>query len=386
MCSTLLSVMAQQEIFDPGKAYEIYQVAIINTHSHTSISDAEGFGCDPTSVIQKNFRHFDGIILTDHGGHISAKEWADEQNYQQSFSGGNKICLSGFEVTGTDELGFTSSKDPAYQPGWGHIVVVGTGSYCERRVYGNGNPPVIVPTFQSFTDWLESYPTGMAIFAHPSLYMIERSFDGFAPPRTDQAVRQFVGCELSSHGLEYSGLGNGTELRSSNEACYRKLLREGWRLGAYMSGDEHLPPFGSTNTVTGMYVREKSVSCTIEAMAARRTFATEEPGANIKLVVSSESEHAIMGGEISIQKEAVFHASCSSPKTKVETISLVFISTEAGHDLVQVSQHLGNNTDHWGMIVSKNDLIYKKTILVYAKAKLENGKNLVSSPIWLNTR
>ena len=218
----------QLGIPDPVTSYRRFQLAYINTHCHTSFSDAEGPGNSPQEIIDANKNHLDGIILTDHDGHLNYYEWTEEGSLVLR----NRLCLRGLEITGTDELPLTSTKNPAYQHGWGHIIVVNTPSFAGRMIFGNGNPPTIIKTYSDFLSWLAQNPEGMGIFAHPDLYMVEESFNGFAAPPNAIAVKQMAGCELSSHSLGYSGLGNGKELRSSNEACFRQLLRRGWRIGA----------------------------------------------------------------------------------------------------------------------------------------------------------
>lgn len=379
---------SQTIVPDPAASYQQYQLRYINTHTHTKCSDAIQPGNAVEEIIRANYKHFDGLFLTDHGEHLNEQEWRSQQAAARIYTRANKVCLRAHEVTGTNELTTFSSKDPAYQHGWGHIVVVNTDTYTGRRSIGNGRPPIIVSTYTEFLNWLESTPNGMGIFAHPSLYMTEESFNGFIVPPNNRAIEQLVGCELSSHGLEYAGLGNGTELRSSNEACFRELLRKGWHIGAYMSGDEHVPPYGTTNTVTGMYLIETTEHGVLEAMGARRTFATEEPGASITLIAQSGSSTSIMGETLGCTDgDNVFHVRCKTTIGTVERLSLVFVSTKGSfydHDIH--SQQFNRSDEHWGMLVSKADLLDKAIVCVYAKAKLRNGHNLLSSPIWLQTR
>ena len=381
-------VWPQTIVADPAKSYERYQTIFINTHTHTAFSDATQPGNDPQKIIDANYRHLDGLFLTDHGEHLNNAEWLKELELATANTRGSKLCLRAEEVTGTDELNQRSSKDPAYQHGWGHVVVVNTDSFVGRRSFGNGQPPKLVDTFQAFLAWLATNPNGMGIFAHPSLYMTEESFEGFAAPPNDPAIKQMVGCELSSHGLTYAGLGNGKELRSSNEACYRELLRKGWRVGAYMGGDEHIPPYGTTNAVTGMYVAERTQRGILEAMAARRTFATEEPGSLIALIGQSDIGTAIIGETLTTtQGDNIFHVRCRSKNAGVDLLSLVFLSTkDAFYDIEIKSQQFSGKDEHWGTVVSNNDLEQKNIFAVYAKARLRNGRNLLSSPIWLQTR
>lgn len=374
---------SQLGIPDPTVSFRRFQLIYGNTHSHTSFSDAEGPGNSPQKIINANQGHLDGIILTDHAEHLNNNEWIEEGRIAQN----NKLCLRGFEITGTDELALTSTKNPAYQHGWGHIIVVNTPSFAGRMIFGDGNPPKITKTFNDFLAWLASNPEGMGIFAHPDLYMIEESFNGFAAPPNITTIDRMVGCELSSHGLKYSGLDNGKELRSSNEACYRQLLRRGWRVGAYMGGDEHLPPYGKAKTVTGFYLTELSSAGMLEAMRTRRTFATEDPTASISIVGQSQSDTVIMGETLDISNaENIFHVRCKSAKSNVGNISLVFVSTkDAFYDSEITSQLLTNRDEHWGTITPADHINKYNFCCVYGKAKLKNGKQLISSPIWLRT-
>lgn len=366
---------------NPHQYYQHLQVIYLNTHVHTDHSDATGPGSSLTSVIAKNCQQFDGLFLTDHGEHLTQQEWHEQAT--ATYAG--KLIVPGIEVTGTGAKA-TNNKNPAHQPGWGHVIAIGTTTFTGTRSWGNGSPPTICKTFAEFKAWLALQASGMAVFAHPSLYMVEQSFDGFAAPANEREVEQFVGCELCSHSVRYTGLGDGTTLRSSNEACYRQLLRQGWRIGAYMGGDEHTPPYGDSTTVTGFYLRERTIGGVVEAMGSRRTFATEEPRAAIQLVATGETT-AIMGEDLTVADECVIHARCTTQSSTVERITLVAISRRgAFYDVIQKSQQLHRQDEHWGIIISREDLESRSICAAYTKAHLANGRDVVSSPIWITTR
>lgn len=370
------------EVPDPASYYQPFQLVRLNTHTHTHHSDATGPGSTLTAVIDANCRRFDGLILTDHGEHLTPAEWRTQSAISAS---PGKLVLRGFEATGTGEVRGTN-LNPAYQHGWGHVIVTNTADFTGTRTAGNGMPPVLCATFTDFKAWLSRQPGSMGIFAHPSLYMAEESFDGFAAPTNEQEADQFVGCELGSHSVRYTGLGNGLDLRSSNEACYRQLLRRGWRVSPYMGGDEHTPPYGTATTITGLFVDERTTNGVLEAMRNRRTFATEEPGAQIQLIAATDVT-VLMGGELNITHECTIHARCVTHSSTVQSITLVFVSKRgAFYDVIQQSQPLKLRDEHWGTIVSRYDISDREMCAVYTKARLKNGRELVSAPIWLTTR
>ncbi len=400
LCALLLCVVAVSlhaadplSAPNPDTAFADCTAIYLNTHTHTSLSDATGPGSEPGDVVAANQKTLDGLVLTDHGEHLTEEEWAGERLLATRSTQGGKLCLRGFEVTGTDDLTQFTAKNPAYQHGWGHLIVLNTDTFCGRKRFGNGNPPTFVRTYWEFLDWLGAQAGGMAVFAHPSLYMEEESFGGFAAPRNQRDIDHIVGCELYSHGLDLGdkGLGNGRELRSSNEACFRELLRKGWRVSPYNGGDRHLLPFGGVPTVTGCYVTNRSPSAVIEAMAARRTFATEQPGASIRFVASHGDRSVRMGETLAVSTantadDVCFHAACVWPQGTVRTISLVFVGKSTVADFEQTSHRLQGASEHWGMLVSYKDWQARPVVCVYAKALLGNGKHAVSAPIWFSTR
>jgi hypothetical protein len=321
------------------------------------------------------------VGLTDHGEHLTPGEWNEQAHFVSQYAQLGRTVLRGFEVTGTGE----ETKHPGFQHGWGHLLVFNSSDYAGTRLAGNGELTQFLGSYAEFHAWLRARPSALAIFAHPSLYMVEESFDGFAPPRTQQQITQVVACELSSHGPEYAGLGDGTTLRSSNEACYRALLRQGWQLGAIMTGDEHVPPYGDTTTIAGLYTQSFSETAVLEALRARRTFGTEEPSAHIRVVATTQSATALMGEQIAADDDTVIHAVCYGGSRSVKRFRIVCVATDPVHDRVIYSHELSEQTARFGTVLSREEVRSKSFRAVFVTARLSGGKDIISSPIFFTT-
>ncbi|MBI2589737.1 hypothetical protein HYW32_01780 [Candidatus Berkelbacteria bacterium] len=408
-------ITAEPLVPEPQEEFQDYRLVYANLHTHTRFSDAKSdlpgvvatkIDRDlaaPDQVINANLKRFDGMALTDHAEHLSDWEWAQQAQFTREYSTDGKVLLRGFELTGTPEPENLLQKLPQYNPGWGHILVFDTERRVAARQEGDGNSPILPneSNFISPLTWMANEPGAVGIFAHPELYMterggIEQTFNGFkaCPDDLPGAREKMVACELSSHGPEYTGLGDGKELRSSNEACYRELLRNKWRVGAVMSGDEHFPPYGNAETVAGLFVKDRTESGILEALRARRVFGTELPGAVIYLIVSAPKRGITwtMGQTIPLtadfepDESFIVNAVALPPKGKVESISIVVVAPRLESDRIYTSPPLNGEADNLGDIPTVGEIRTQGVCCVYAKAtfRLALGlrKDIISSPIW----
>ncbi len=121
-------------------------------------------------------------------------------------------------------------------------------------------------------------------------------FDGFAhdPRLTDR----MVSIEAFNRGEDYLFEGHRHGLGSPLLEC----LAAGWRPGLLGVSDEHGRRWGFEPGLGrgGLWVREWTRAGVHEAMAARRFYATREPGLRLDVVVSAAAAAARLGGTLAV--------------------------------------------------------------------------------------
>ncbi|MCA9388891.1 hypothetical protein KC644_04000 [Candidatus Berkelbacteria bacterium] len=375
------SVGSQELIPNIDQMYQKYTSYTWNCHVHTGNSDGKAGSVE--EVVRRNLTTTAQIVaLTDHGEHLSQQEWRD----QGQMAGLRWNLFRGFELTGTTVDNATKIFQPYNTPGWGHLLIYRSNTFTATKILGDGNPPSLNDTYTQALSWVEKRPETLAAFAHPSLYLVETTFDNFRSPPKKAIVKQVFGCELSAHSFPelYTGLGDISKgLRASNEACFRELLRKGWRIAPIMGGDQHGPSYGNVTTLTGLWLKQPLKTSIYEAMEARRCFATEDPRASIKFMAWQGGQTAIMGEDLGVRGDSFF-VSCKVEGVAAKQITFVGVS-RAGADLdfeIQ-SQNLESGRSFFGDDIPLNLVKYKRAVCIYAKAKLAGGKDIVSAPIWL---
>ncbi len=365
-----------------GELYARYQVAYANTHAHSVHSDA--VSALPSGVLGANLNRFDVAFLTDHGEQLSQAEWGEQARIAAQLSQNGKVALRGFEWTDPLERRTADGRwtpDPAYINSRGHVVVLRTDDYCGVAAKDGGEPYETGQSFLGLLRWIAERPQAMGIFAHPSLYPVETSFDGFRGPvpQLPTLVDQFVGCELAR-------IGDGLELRSCDEAGFRELLRKGWRVAPVIGGDEHHPPYGTAAGGTGLYLTERSARGVYEALWHRRCFATEDLGSCIKLGAwSGTGAPVVMGRTLGVSGDLGIYAEVETEK-KLKRITFVFVSKK-GADLLLGSDQLSGQP-RFGEIVALAELARREIVCAYARAELSTSlgglvRHVVSAPVWL---
>ena len=385
VCAALpTAAYSQLLVPDLTQLYSGYQVRFVNTHSHSTDSDA--VSGSPGKIIRANLKRFDGVVLTDHGEQISRLEWEKQGSAARHYCSNDKVALRGFEWTDPIarlDIAGNWTPNPAYVNSLGHVVVLRTAEYCGVKSLKGGQPEETGKDFGELLRWIAKHPAAMGIFAHPSLYPVETTFNGFAaPPRNlPTIVKQFVGCELHR-------IGDGKEMRSSDEACFRQLLRVGWKPAPVIGGDEHRPPYGITVGMTGLYVHEWSPRGFYDALWNRRCFATEDQGSSIHFAAwSDDHQPVIMGRSTPAGRELTVYAEVST-KLRLERISLVLVSSlGSDEDVIIRSQRLAGS-QRFGDIVSGDLCRSRKIVCAYARGEMVSQtrslpRQIIGAPIWL---
>ena len=238
-------------------------------HNHTIMSDGDG---DPElAFVSMRDAGLDVAALTDHStlfavDGLSSGEWDRTAELADAANDpGQYTAIRGFEWS---------------HPLLGHANVWFTEEYVDLLdASGMGD----------FFDWLSSHG-GVASFNHP----------GREPGRFDQfdfhdAVRdQVVGLEMFNRTDDYLFEGWSDGITSPLVAC----LNAGWRTGLSGVTDEHGTDWGFPEGKgrSGLWVTENTREGVLEAMRARRSFATRVSG----LRLDATADGVRMGGELPI--------------------------------------------------------------------------------------
>jgi len=208
-------------------------------HAHSTYSDGSGPPRYAYAVGRANGLHF--LALTDHSHMYDAEQWADlEAQALAATEDGAFVALCGFEWTSQE----------------GHINVFNAATSVSR------DDP-LYDTLSEFYHWLSGQQGATAQFNHP-----------FPGDFADLAYDETVEGQIS---LLEVGNGGGAGYRRF-EAAYARALGAGWRVGPTNNGDTETTDWGAdTPHRTGVVAPELSRSALLDALRARRTFATEDP-------------------------------------------------------------------------------------------------------------
>ncbi|MEV6494571.1 CehA/McbA family metallohydrolase, partial [Actinoplanes sp. NPDC051633] len=240
-------------------------------HNHTLMSDGDG---DPQlAFASMRSAGLDVAALTDHTtlfaiNGLSSSEWnrtaalADAANEPGVYT-----AIRGFEWS---------------HPLLGHVNVWYSGSFTDlARSSSMGR----------LYDWV-STTAGISGFNHPGREVLR--FNDFA---YDASMRdQMVSVEMFNRGDDYLFDGWPDGQSSPLNAC----LNAGWRTGLTGVTDEHGTDWGFPEGKgrTGLWVTENTRSAVLEAMRARRFFATRVSGLRLDAV----ADGVRMGGTLPVAK------------------------------------------------------------------------------------
>jgi hypothetical protein len=220
-------------------------------HSHSSYSDGAGPPSFAFAAARANGLHF--LAVTDHDDQVSPEEWIDTGAQAAAASlAGEFAALRGYE--------YTHATD-------GHLAVWNTDS-----VASYGDP--LYDTLPEFYAWLAAQPAALAEFNHPFDASDLQDFDYAASVASQVALLE---------------VGSGSELSAQYhtfEEQWMRALASGWRAAPANNGDTQSADWGAdTAHRTGLVARALTETDLLEAMRARRVFATEDP--NLALTLRS---------------------------------------------------------------------------------------------------
>ncbi len=251
-------------------------------HSHSTYSDGSGPPRYAYAVGRANGLHF--LALTDHSHYFNDAQWVDTLAQAGAATvDGSFVALRGFEWTGREE---------------GHISVLETEGYPSRD-----DPSY--DTLAEFYAWLAAQPGAIAQFNHP---FPDSDFNDFAyDPAADAAI-------------VLQEVGNGSRnLYFTFEGEYLRSLYAGWHVGATNNGDTETPDWGAdTPHRTGVVARALTKDNILEALRARRTFATEDRN----LALALRAGDAWMGSTIPKAPAITFFVDVVDPDGESVTLEL----------------------------------------------------------------
>ncbi|MGF1664300.1 MAG: hypothetical protein ACFCVG_17855 [Kineosporiaceae bacterium] len=229
---------------------------------HTGLGDAAGV-LDERLVAELRRVSADAGMpasLMDGGGWERAARLADRAEDPGAFA-----AVRGFEWT-TPHLGHVNVW---FSPDWTPVVDVA--------------PATGIRTLQDWIARAAAAPGGddlLAGFNHPGREPLR--FGRFA--RDPRLVQRFVSLEMFNRDLDYLFEGWARGERPPLLDC----LDAGWWPGLLGVSDEHTPHWGFQpgRGRAGLWVREWSRAGVREALAARRFFATREPGLRVDVVAA----------------------------------------------------------------------------------------------------
>jgi len=206
--------------------------------------------------------------------HRTPDEWSDTlQQAAKATVPGQFVALRGFEWTGhrTDALG--------------HVNVIGSVDYTGAYAFVSAYAQDMSASLGGLYAWVREHSTAVdggpvvCQFNHPDSYASGGvPFGGFrVVPEAEPFFALIeigngydLGVPLVSLDMRYSGPG-------TNEKWYVKALDEGWHVAPTINEDNHTGLYGKqTRHRTGIWVTELTLNGVLDALRARRVFATED--------------------------------------------------------------------------------------------------------------
>jgi len=248
-------------------------LAHADLHNHTQLSDGAG---DPRSAFPSlRAAGLDVGALTDHSRWaslfldlakapgwtgIDGRAWRLTNDLAEAANAdGEFVALHGFEWS---------------HAAYGHMNVWNSERFTD--------PLRTVPTMGRFWRWLETRgQDGLAGFNHPGTGRLRFGGFGYRPAMAHRLVSLELFNKLEDYLLKDTDRG----LESPLNQC----LNAGWRVGLLGVTDEHGPDWGHPDGKgrAGLWLRELTRAGVLEALAARRFFASRVKGLRLDAALTS---------------------------------------------------------------------------------------------------
>lgn len=340
----LAVIFASQMLF----AGETYQIYFGGTHGHTAKSDGEQTATDHYRIA-KQFG-FDFYSITDHG--LAKYPGFTQASYNSTKDEANEATDATFVAL----YGYEHSENDGPN-GTGHYTVMNSDGYLDAT--GSQYP---IPYFY---DWLVNNQTSKVAcgFNHPGSGSYN-SFDYLTPARRDAITMLEV---INSGNLHYD--------------AFLFALNKGWRVAPIAGIDVH-SVMRITNPShlyrTGVLVPSLTRDSILDAMRARRVYATWDQ--NLKLTMRANGQ--IMGSVMAMPSSLSFEIVVSDPDTGDANDRITKIELCGNNGTVLASQNFSAHSVTWNPTATPVAGYY--FVRVYAADKTDSAI-AYSAPIWIDT-
>ncbi|MEW6045665.1 MAG: CehA/McbA family metallohydrolase [Bacillota bacterium] len=308
-------------------------------HAHTSYSDGERTPAE-AYAFARSPGGLDFLGLSEHAYSLNGRPDLLALYFDAARAAtepGRFVALPGAEWT---------------QSAQGHINVFSWRGFPDRDA---------VRSYPDLYRWFERSGPLFAQFNHPG-FDIQQNWDAF---RYDPRADRFI--EL----LEVAGGPFPNNIRY--ELSYQLALDRGWRVGAAGNSDVHRAQWGTaTPTRTAVWAPALTEQALVEAIRARRTYATEDRNAVLLL----KSGGAWMGEVLPLRNSAELTVSLwdPDPADAFERLEIV----ASGGQVVRRVETRGARRANLSLTVPAG----RGDAWFYARALQADGDLLISSPIW----
>lgn len=378
--------------------------ANLHTHTHASagkmaplIDQVANHNRSPEvrALLRKADRiTLDCVAITDHAEAVTAAEW--QANGQAAAAAPNGLlALRGFEWTLVTGL---AQGD--------HVNVFGTSEQANTRDETGGQAcGTRCQTVRRFYSWLQAAQSTyqapvVAQFNH--LALRGSHFDGFAAPATpalrdlvalaELAITQPLASAREVKEKALLGISLPMDARDG-ELYWRQALGRGWRLSPTLNADNDGPLHTNARRFhTGIYLKPgaaRTREAVLEALAARRTFASEDALAELQLW---HGEHFMGSADLTVTRRPSFrlvyrHPSAPNLDAHLDLANSVAVVSGAQHDL-GAPRREGEDWV-WDLTVP----VEKGSHYLYVRLQQRRegtlqlrGNCLFSAPIWFTAR
>ncbi len=302
-------------------------------HAHTTYSDGAGPAHYALALARAAGHHF--YAITDHGWWLTDLEWAETLTETKAATvPGEFIALRGIEWTHSTV---------------GHINVFNTDTLLQRT-----SP--LFAELPDFYTWLAANPEVIAQFNHP-----DPSYGG--------TFSNFAYHPAAAQVMFMQEIGNSSQGYVTYEPSFIQSNMVGWRTGPTNNGDTHNARWGSdTNARTGIVAPALTEADLLDAMRARRVFATED--SNLALTLRGNGQW--MGTELPVAGPTTFTVNVVDPDPEPITLHLYDANL-----LVATLSHATSTTEWTIPIDTAPGHFY------WVKAIQADGDVAYSTPIWI---
>ncbi len=301
-------------------------------HAHTTYSDGAGPPHYALAVARAAGLHF--YAITDHGWWLTADEWAKTLTQTISATApGQFVALRGIEW----------SHDTA-----GHINVFNTDTLLRRTdpLFGD---------LSLFYTWLANNPNVIAQFNHP-----DPSYGG--------TFHNFAFHPAAAQLMFMQEIGNSAQRYTTYEPSFIQANTAGWRVAPTNNSDTHSAGWGSdTPARTGIVAPALNQADLLDAMRARRVFATEDSNLALAMQVNNEW----MGSVLTATGSLPLSVYLVDPDPEPITLYLY------DNNLLLATAPLTDSTGQWSVTVQALPGHF-----FWVKAVQADGDTAYSAPVW----